>query len=140
MKSSDVSALGRLAKSCSRFLPVTYFLSNVFNATQSKYQREQFAKDHLPYVKPESQQLSSTASFQYVPILSVLRNMILCDTFRNHLESQPSHEQFSYLQSFRDGKLYKEKLSQVLVHGSQYTLFLLMYTDELEVVNPLGAK
>ncbi|KAH9382026.1 hypothetical protein HPB48_011256 [Haemaphysalis longicornis] len=117
------------------------FIDDVFQGVKSKYQREQFAKAHLPYVKPEEQVLSDGKTFQYVPIISVLRNLMSSKSFCNSLDpSMEAAEESPLLRSFCDGLIYEEKVSALLENGSQYTLFLVLYSDEVDVVNPLGSK
>ncbi|CAN7986746.1 unnamed protein product [Ixodes hexagonus] len=124
-----------------RVLLACDFLDEIFQAAGSKYQRDQFAKQHLPYVKPEEHVLDVGDTFQYVPITGVLRNLMLSESFCNHLDHDLTAGQSSpLLRSFRDGLVYKETLSALLQDGSQYTLFLVLYSDEVEIVNPLGSK
>ncbi|CAN7940078.1 unnamed protein product, partial [Ixodes hexagonus] len=40
---------------------------------------------------------------------------------------------------FRDGTVYEE-LRDVVTDASVMTLFVILYSDEVEIVNPLGAK
>ncbi|KAH8033940.1 hypothetical protein HPB51_017889 [Rhipicephalus microplus] len=53
------------------------FLEDIFQAASSKYKREQFARRHLPYVKPEVRDLGAGETFQFVPISVVMRNIVL---------------------------------------------------------------
>ncbi|CAN7941021.1 unnamed protein product, partial [Ixodes pacificus] len=77
----------------------------------------------------------------YVPITSVLRNLMLSQSFCDHLDNDVSTVHSSpLLRTFRDGLVYKERLSTLLQDGCQFTLFLVLYSDEVEIVNPLGSK
>ncbi|XP_075741514.1 uncharacterized protein LOC142791002 [Rhipicephalus microplus] len=117
------------------------FLEDVFQSASTKSLRENFAKEHLPYVKPEEHILAVGETFQYVPIRRVLQNLMLSETFRERLDQSFTIGQPSpVLRSFFDGVFFKEKLSALLENGAQYTLFLVLYSDELEIVNPLGSK
>ncbi|KAH9382028.1 hypothetical protein HPB48_017247 [Haemaphysalis longicornis] len=114
------------------------FIDDVFQGVKRRYQREQFAKAHLPYVKLEEQVLSDGKTFQYVPIISVLRNLMSSKSFCNSLDpSMEAAEESPLLRSFCDGLIYEEKVSALLENGSQYTLFLVLYSDAVYVVNPL---
>ncbi|KAL3249610.1 hypothetical protein MRX96_055828 [Rhipicephalus microplus] len=117
------------------------FLEDIFQAASSKYKREQFAKRHLPYVKPEVRDLGAGETFQFVPISGVMRNLMSSENFRDHIELDFSTGAPSpTLHNFRDGCIYKEKLHALLEDGAQYTLFFVLYSDEVEIVNPLGSK
>ncbi|KAH7954539.1 hypothetical protein HPB49_019568 [Dermacentor silvarum] len=117
------------------------FFDDVFEGASSKYQREQFARNHLCYVKPEEHALRDGTTFQYVPIISVLQNLMMSENFCNSLDHSISTQQESaMLRNFCDGLMYKEKISAILQNGSQYTLFLVLYSDEIDIVNPLGSK
>lgn len=100
------------------------FLEDIFQAASSKYKREQFAKRHLPYVKPEVRDLGAGETFQFVPISGVMRNLMSSENFRDHIELDFSTGAPSpTLHNFRDGCIYKEKLHALLEDGAQYTLF-----------------
>ncbi|KAG0427655.1 hypothetical protein HPB47_025310 [Ixodes persulcatus] len=87
-----------------RVLLACDFLDEIFQAAGSKYQRDHFAKQHLPYVKPEEHVLDVGDTFQYVPITGVLRNLMLSESFCNHLDHDLTAGQSSpLLRSFRDG-------------------------------------
>ncbi|CAN7941352.1 unnamed protein product [Ixodes pacificus] len=117
------------------------FMDEIFQAAGSKYQRDQFDKQHLPYVKPEEHVLDVGDTFQYVPITGVLQNLRLPESFCNHFDKDLTAGQSSpLLRSFRVGLVYKETLSALLQDGSQYTLFLVQYSEEVEIVKPLGSK
>uniref|UniRef100_A0A224YW03 Enspm-3 dr n=1 Tax=Rhipicephalus zambeziensis TaxID=60191 RepID=A0A224YW03_9ACAR len=117
------------------------FLEDVFQSASTKSQRANFAKEHLPYVKPEEHHLGVNETFQYVSIPRVLENLMVSETFREQLDKNFSTGQPSLVfRSFYDGLLFKERLSALLEDGAQCTLFLILYSDELEIVNPLGSK
>lgn len=117
------------------------FLDDIFQAASSKYKREQFAQRHLPYVKSEARDLGAGETFQFVPISGVLRNLMSSESFCDHIEQDLSIGVCSpLLRNFSDGYIYKEKLHALLEDGAQYTLFLVLYSDEVEIVNPLGSK
>ncbi|CAN7945896.1 unnamed protein product, partial [Ixodes hexagonus] len=83
-----------------------------------------------------------TASFQYIPIMEVLSNVLhVPDVAKEVIQARPSiSRQPDMLTGFRDGSLYREKLSSLISNSSTDTIFLLLYTDEVGLCNPLGAK
>ncbi|CAN8015326.1 unnamed protein product, partial [Ixodes persulcatus] len=77
----------------------------------------------------------------YVPKTSVLRNLMLLQSFCDHLDNDVSTVHSSpLLRTFRGGLVFKERLSALLQDGCQCTLFLVLYSDEIEIVNPLGSN
>ncbi|XP_064466198.1 uncharacterized protein LOC135377593 [Ornithodoros turicata] len=87
----------------------------------NKYQRQKFAKENLPYVQPQEHTSDSSDTFQYVPGIKVLQNMLLSDIFR-------------------DSSLFDRRTADLVKEGSQFTRFLMLYSYELEIANPLGSK
>ncbi|CAN7996240.1 unnamed protein product, partial [Ixodes hexagonus] len=83
-----------------------------------------------------------TATFQYVPIVQVLRNVLQVQDVADEIigATQGISPNPDILTGFRDGSLYREKLSTFVSNSSLDTIFLLLYTDEVEICNPLGAK
>ncbi|XP_040069990.1 uncharacterized protein LOC120842871 [Ixodes scapularis] len=111
----------------------------LFEQVKSTYQREQFAMGNLPYVKPEEHSLANpqSLSFQYVPIGKVIKNLLQVPELSKHLlqETEQETTEPQILRCFRDGKAIKE------VHNEPvHMLHILLYTDELGITNPLGAK
>ncbi|EEC05529.1 hypothetical protein IscW_ISCW024262, partial [Ixodes scapularis] len=85
---------------------------------------------------------NSTATFHYVPIIQVLTNVLQVEDVGEEIirEAPNMPPQPEILTGFRDGSLYREKLSGLISNSSLDTIFLLLYTDEVEICNPLGAK
>ncbi|KAG0439498.1 hypothetical protein HPB47_016622 [Ixodes persulcatus] len=107
------------------------------------YQREQFAIGNLPYVKPEEHSLANpqSFSFQYVPIGKVINNLLQVPELSKHLLQQTEQETTGpqILRCFCDGNAIKEV--QTGIHDEPvHMLHILLYTDELGITNPLGAK
>ncbi|XP_064472066.1 uncharacterized protein LOC135386199 [Ornithodoros turicata] len=123
-----------------RFAAYNMNITRVMQSTRTEYQREKFAKENLPYVKPQEHPLDGCDTFQYVPITSVLQNLFMSESFRGHLQESERCEETTSLCSFRDGLLFERKTAQLIPEGSQFTLFIVLYSDELEIVNPLGSK
>lgn len=110
------------------------FLKAIFDVVRSQYQRTQYAKASLPYTEPQQYSYApdDCASFQYVSVCKVVQNLLQCKDADKHLV-EPEPAQTTMLRSFRDGSMYKSHMnaSEKLVH-------ILLYMDELEIVNPLG--
>ncbi|EEC12622.1 hypothetical protein IscW_ISCW009016, partial [Ixodes scapularis] len=76
----------------------------------------------------------------YVPITNVLRNLMFYQSLCDHLDNVSTVHSSPLLRTFRDGLVYNERLTTLLQGGCQYTVFLVLYSDEVEIVNPLGSK
>ncbi|CAN7978790.1 unnamed protein product, partial [Ixodes persulcatus] len=93
------------------------------------------------YVEPKEIALTGAGSpaakksaFYYVPIQSVLTNLMTTDA-AEHILGSMGTSGGGMLKDLTDGTF-----TRVLVRdGSQDTIFIFLYTDELEIVNPLGS-
>ncbi|CAN7999718.1 unnamed protein product [Ixodes hexagonus] len=79
------------------------------------------------------------SAFYYVPIKSVLTNLLKTDAAEHILGSTVLHLRADVsaggmLKDVKDGSFTKA----LMRNGDQDTIFILLYTDELEIVNPLG--
>ncbi|XP_040070031.1 uncharacterized protein LOC120842891 [Ixodes scapularis] len=115
----------------------------LFEQVKSTYQREQFAIGSLAYVKPEEHSLANpqSLSFQYVPIGKVIKNLLQVPELSKHrlqvTEQDTTGPQIP--RCFRDGKAIKEV--QTGIHNEPVHMrHILLYTDELGITNPIGAK
>lgn len=117
------------------------FVKELFAAVKTSYQREQFAKAHFPYVAPQQCALgeNGTSSFQYTPIGRVIGHLLEIHDLAECIE-KPRQGSCKTLRDFRDGSLYKRQQSSLISTSSAGTVYILLYTDELEIVNPLGSK
>ena len=73
-------------------------------------------------------------SFQYVPLLNTLRNLLTDATVLEYIEN-PHQRTDGLLEDICDGELFK---SHPLFSTDQHALQIIAYYDELEVCNPLG--
>lgn len=109
--------------------------------------RQSFAKKWLPYTAPQQQTFTPQAQekFQYVPLEPMLKSMLevpqvfslVFPTSATLTHSQPDP---MLLKDFMDGSVYQEDLKAVLRSSDMLTVFLLLYADEVDICNPLGAK
>ncbi|EEC15148.1 hypothetical protein IscW_ISCW024671, partial [Ixodes scapularis] len=77
----------------------------------------------------------------YVPIGKVIKNLLQVPELSKHLlqETEQETTEPQILRCFRDGKAIKEV--QTGIHNEPvHMLHILLYTDELGITNPLGAK
>ncbi|XP_064455252.1 uncharacterized protein LOC135366472 [Ornithodoros turicata] len=119
----------------------------LWDVIRSDHTRLKYVQEHFPFVPPKEINLhenihgrSRRHVFYYVPIQDMLRNLMTADIGSHILARQQEdriwniHNQV--LTDVCDGSYVK---SHALIEdGSAGTLLLLLYTDELEVVNPLG--
>lgn len=114
----------------------------------TEHTRLKHIKQHFPYVAPVAVTLSESGSAApvpdlayYVPIRGVLSNMLKSDevagqVLRQHDDVQSAHGS-RVLRDITDGDFVREQ--HLISDGTLNTLLVLLYTDELEIVNPLGA-
>lgn len=116
------------------------FLSSIFDDIRSKYQRVEYAKSRYPFTEAQkcTYNDSDRASFYYVPVGSVLRNFMRCKGISEQI-MKPKVSETDALSTFREGAIYKKHVSDIPPNSNQRLIHLLLYTDELEIANPLGA-
>ncbi|XP_040070471.1 uncharacterized protein LOC120843248 [Ixodes scapularis] len=120
------------------------FVEQIFSCVRSKHAREQFARNMFPFVSPDEMKVGDEGdTFQYVSIGKVLTNILQLKAAPELLidEHVPTLTDDGYktYKDFRDGSVY-ERLRDVVTDASVMTLFVLLYMDEVEIANPLGAK
>ncbi|XP_050038254.1 uncharacterized protein [Dermacentor andersoni] len=121
-------------------------VSEIFSLSRSRFSREVFARQHLPYTAPQEHKFSPQCpeTFQCVPIPAVLKNVLevphITDMVFSPTPAQQGHlPNATILTDFRDGTIYKN-LMNIIGPSEINTIFLLLYADEVEICNPLGAK
>ena len=114
-------------------------LSNV----GSEYQLLKYCEDSLGLIKPSEVYLGASdrnkqQTFQYVPILRVLKLLLDNEDIVNSLCKTSSKESCTdVLENYTDGTIFK---NNEFFSGRKDYLRIHLYTDEFEIVNPLGSK
>ena len=112
-----------------------------FEYVKSEYKLLQFSKENMRLVEPVQHVLGVNSkgkedTFQYVPIKDVLKVFLekqdIFDSFQRSCEKVPS----ALLEDFTDGNIFQA----CPFFGDPSILRIHLYTDEFEVVNPLGSK
>ncbi|KAH8008650.1 hypothetical protein HPB51_000476 [Rhipicephalus microplus] len=117
------------------------FIPDLFKGLDKKRAREKYAKETFPFVAPEEQVLGQGATYHYVPLPKLLHVLCNIPDIGAHLKTpEPDNQTPSVYRDYTDGMLYREHLRSVIPQSCAYTVIILFYTDEIEVVNPLGAK
>ena len=103
--------------------------------------RVRYIKDNFSYVASQTEPLRDEngkigAYYQYVPVPETLRVVLESDDYISQKRSDPYFHEHGIIKDIRDGEVYR---------GSQFwndnpeAEGLILFSDELEVVNPLGA-
>jgi hypothetical protein len=102
------------------------------------WKRNAYYRRNFPYVAPVEYKFVDRCdckdSFQYIPMTEMLAHVLKDENVRSQLLN-PKPGMNGHLQSFRDGNGYK-KHPVFSLHS--LTLELIIYSDEFEIVNPLG--
>ncbi|XP_042144464.1 uncharacterized protein LOC120837936 [Ixodes scapularis] len=113
-------------------------VEDIFSGIQTTYLRKKYVMENLPYTDPlvmplqtDNQALQHTMC--YIPVSQLLSNLLSCPGI---LESvmQPI-EQPEVLQDINDGDFISQHLQHI--DSGTPTIFLLLYSDELELSNPM---
>lgn len=102
------------------------------------FKRNSYYKENFPFVPPEvyryNDDCSKTETFQYISLIEMLKVLLVNeDVFKQLTFPLPCSR--GNLITFRDGSLYK---SHPIFSKRSLTLEIILYSDEFEVVNPLG--
>lgn len=114
------------------------FLDGLSGVVQTKCQRQQFIETSFPCVAPEQHNIGTEgAHFQYVPVPAVLINVLNRPDVADDIISPSPPQDQTCLNEYKDGRLYKHFFNEVIREGELFSIFLVFYTDELKIVNPL---
>jgi len=114
------------------------FFENALDSLCSETQLKNYCRANMGLVEPVQYNLLSNPkdSFQYVPILDVLRLVLQKKDIWDAITSRIGSEQ-NTLNDYCDGSIYA---THSLFSRAERSIQINMYTDEFEVVNPLGSK
>lgn len=115
------------------------FLTNL----GTNFKRMKYFKDNFGLVEPQEIYLGKNSkrqdrSFQYIPILDNLRQILKHDDVCRQIFTLPQQSPGIY-SDFTDGLFYKENVIFKIVDINSPPLSLILYFDEFEIVNPIGA-
>lgn len=117
----------------------------IFAETDSKHQLENYIRAHLPYTEPKEVVLKQDGKpkkpFCYVPVGPLLHNLMTSpEIYESVTQNTGELATDNAIIDICDGDYSQTMQHELAVDGSQYTVFLLLYTDELELNNPLGSS
>ena len=111
----------------------------------SGYKRLQYLKNNFKFVEPVEivfnpnevkKGKESKAVMHYVPVIETVMNLVQDSTFIEVTENKSLDISASDLKDVKDGLLYKN--NEYFLNNPE-AMALLLYSDGVEVVNPLGA-
>lgn len=108
----------------------------------TSYKRKQFYKKHFHVIEPVEYILDpqTKRSFQYVPILKSLQQILLQKHILQNIvdgHQEPQSGNGKQYRSFRDGLHF---LNNEFLVGEDLKISLCLYIDDFEVCNPLGTS
>ncbi|XP_064465405.1 uncharacterized protein LOC135376891 [Ornithodoros turicata] len=118
-------------------------LDLLWTPIRSNHMFMKYVKQSLPYTEPQETRLSEAVTtpshvLYYVPIRRVLVNMLFAgDAMEHILGACCESRDTKIICDILDGDFARERA--ILRSGDADTIILLLYTDELELVNPLGS-
>lgn len=112
-----------------------------FEYVKSEYRLIQFSRENLDFVEPIRYVLDVNSrgkedSFQYVPLNDVLKVFLEKEDIFYSFQRGCEKVSNDFLEDFTDGSFFQTPP----FCGDPSILRIHLYTDEFEVVNPLGAK
>jgi len=114
-------------------------LENAMNDLSTDWKRKRYYKEKFNYVEPLSIRFDktnplTTESFQYVPILDSLHTMLKNEEVLSQV-LKPSFHKPNIISSFSDGSVF---CNHPVFQAHSSALRLVIYSDEFDVVNPIG--
>ena len=114
------------------------FFTRNLEALQSNHLFLQYCIEELKMIMPIQHRLGSINgvdhTMQYVPIKKVLAAFLEKDDVMTELLSDTKQSSPNHLHDFKDGQIFSQRPHDHPVIQVQF------YTDEFEVVNPIGSK
>lgn len=102
----------------------------------SAFKRRKYFNEHFSVVEPIEYILTGESSFQYVPILKSLLQVLSRKDILDLILSEAEAQRTVY-NSFHDGTFYK---TNELFSKNDLTIALNLYVDDFEICNPLGTS
>ena len=111
----------------------------------SEYKRVNYLKENFVYVEPKGiifnpKEVKSgcepKAAMHYVPIDQTVMNIVQDSTFMKVTEMDIGAKASNLLRDIKDGEMYK---NNPYFQENPDALVLILYSDAVELVNPLGA-
>nr|XP_046269580.1 uncharacterized protein LOC124072313 isoform X1 [Scatophagus argus] len=107
------------------------------------YKRTQYYTSHFSVVEPVEYILDALRkrTFQYIPLLQSLQQLLSHKGVLDHLETQRIQNQplscFQEYRTVRDGEYYKQN---PFLSGEGFRIAVNLYVDDFEICNPLGTS
>ena len=134
----DPAIISDLVKNICETHPISTALGTGGPFTTS-YKRREFMKKHFSVLEPEEHILDKKEgkTFQYVPILPSLVQVLSKSFQENTFEGENKSENDFKYQTFRDGSHYQKN---EFFSAEENRVSLILYIDDFEVCNPLGTS
>ncbi|KAH9372056.1 hypothetical protein HPB48_018999 [Haemaphysalis longicornis] len=128
-------------KNLQAFLNATSIITDIFSELGSIHMRKKYLIEHFAYTDVEQLPLETGTAhdtFCYIPITNVLSSFLQTHSMFECFTQPLSSSQIELLTDFMDGDFFSQ--NYFLIHDADSrTIFLLVYTDELVITNPLGS-
>ncbi|XP_040361094.1 uncharacterized protein LOC120849844 [Ixodes scapularis] len=114
-------------------------VENIFSGLGSTHLRKKYVAEHFPHTEVTEVPLqagSCNDSVCYIPVKKLLTSFVQNEDMLECL-MQPPATPSDVLSDFADGDFLGHH--RQLAQDDSHTIFLLFYTDELEITNPLGS-
>lgn len=114
-------------------------VQDMFSGLESTHLRKKFIAEnflHTDVTQVSLQTGNFVDTVAYIPVSKVLTNFLQSDMLECFMQPAPTPS--DVLSDFWDGE-FLAQCRDVVQDGTCCTIFLLLYTDELELTNPLGS-
>lgn len=133
----DEIVIADLVKSICQLNPISVALSKE-GPLSTAHKRNAYLRKHFSIVEPIEYMLDGKHSFQYIPILQSLSQLLENSEIQQSVLKSPRHYSSSgQYTSFRDGSHFRHN---TFLSGEELRLSLLLYCDDFEICCPLGSS
>lgn len=103
------------------------------------YKCTQYYNSHFGVIEPVEYilDLHRNRTFQYIPVLQSLQQLLFCTDLLEHLETPKTQTSFHEYRNVRDGEYYKQNY---FLSGGDLRIAINLYVDDFEIFNPLGTS
>lgn len=115
-------------------------VADIFSGLESTHLRKKYVSENFAYTEVTEVPLQTgncADSVCYIPVQSLLTNLLQSEEMLECIMQPPSSSPHMLSDVF-DGDFFRQH-QELSTDSSHDTIFLLVYTDELEITNPLGS-
>ena len=114
-------------------------LKNAVSNLSTEWKRNAYYKETFPFISPTEYRYTNNSvttkeTFQYISMIETLKTLLKNNDIRSQILN-PEPGIAGHLNTLKDGTMYK---MHIVFSQVQNSLEIILYSDEFQIVNPLG--